>query len=262
MLTLYHSGSSVCSQKARLVFAEKGLSYESRDLDMTKGEHQTPEYLVLNPNGVVPTLVTEHGEVIRESSVILEFVDGLAAPKLMPSDGTALWTTKLWLIRCIEIHAAINSLSFATVIRKQILDSMPPETLEGWLASHANLEIREKRRDLMARGAASHYVDGAVGIMDGVFRDMSAALLDGLWLTGPAYSLADCALLAYVDRIRRLGLEGLYTSRFPGVAEWVERSRARPSYAPAIEAFYTAETEAAYLSAGQEAWPSIRVRLA
>ena len=67
MLTLYHAGSSVCSQKARLALAEKGLDWESRDLDMTRGEPQTPEYLALNPNGVVPTLVSDAGLVVRES---------------------------------------------------------------------------------------------------------------------------------------------------------------------------------------------------
>jgi glutathione S-transferase len=72
MVTLYHAGSSVCSQKARLALAEKSIDYDSRNLDMTKGEHQTPQYLALNPNGVVPTLVTDDGEAIRESSVIIE----------------------------------------------------------------------------------------------------------------------------------------------------------------------------------------------
>lgn len=261
MLTLYHSGSSVCSQKARLIFAEKGIVFESRNLDMTKGEHQTPDYLALNPGGVVPTLVTETGEVVRESSVIIEYVDSLQAPLLMPADGQALWTTRFWLIRCIEIHAAINSLSFASVIREQVLGSMPPKAVEGWIASHKNAEIREKRRDLMAHGAASHHVDGALAVMDGVFRDMSTALAKGAWLTGDTYGLADCALTAYVDRLRRLGFTGLYQDRFSGVADWLDMCRARESYGAAIQAYYPPEAEAAYLDAGQSAWPEIARRL-
>jgi glutathione S-transferase len=261
MVTLYHAGASVCSQKARLALAEKGIDYDSRNLDMTKGAHQTPEYLALNPNGVVPTLVTDDGEVIRESSVIIEYVDGLKGPSLMPVGGQALWDTRLWLIRCIEIHAAINSLSFATAIRAQILGAMPPDGVEAWLAAIPNAEIREKRRDLLANGATSAYVDGAVQIMDGVFRDMSAALQSGPWLMGKDYSLADCALTAYVDRVRRLGMAGLYETRFPGVADWLEAARARRSYAEAIQAYYTVEIEAAYLAAGAEAWTQIATGL-
>lgn len=261
MLTLYHAGPSVCSQKARLIFTEKGIAFDSRDLDMTKGEHQTPDYLALNPNGVVPTVVTETGQVVRESSVIVEYVDSLEAPFLMPEKGDALWQTRLWLIRCIEIHAAINSLSFASVIRRQILNAMPPEAVEGWIASHENAEIREKRRDLMAHGAASHHVDGALAIMDGVFRDLSSAFANGLWLTGDDYGLADCALTAYVDRVRRLGFDGLYRDRFPGVQRWLDACRQRPSYDAAIQAYYTAEAEQGYLAAGAEAWPEIAKRL-
>ena len=257
MVTLYHAGASVCSQKVRLALAEKGIEYGSQNLDMARGEHQTPEYLELNPNGVVPTLVTDNGEVIRESSVIIEYVDGLSGPPLMPSGGQALWGTRLWLIRCIEIHAAINSLSFATAIREHILGAMPPDGVEAWLAAIPNAEIREKRRDLLTHGAESVYVHGAVQIMDGVFRDMSAALENGRWLMGAGYSLADCALTAYVDRVRRLGMAGLYETRFPGVENWLEAARERNSYAAAIQAYYTSEIEAAYLRAGAEAWPKI-----
>ncbi|WP_290771017.1 glutathione S-transferase family protein [Hoeflea sp.] len=261
MLTLYHSGSSVCSQKVRLALAEKGIPWTSRNLDMTKGEHQTPDYLKLNPNGVVPTLVTDTGDVIRESSVIIEYVDALAAPLLMPVRGSAVWQTRLWLIRCIEIHAAINSLTFATVIRKMVLGSMTAEQLEDWLARAPGPDITEKRRDLMNRGAQSPHVDGAVATLDGVFRDMDTALRNGPWLMGDDYSLADCALLAYVDRVRRLGLGGLYEGRFGSIAYWLERSRARPSYGSAIQAYYDDETETKYLAAGSEAWPQIAARL-
>jgi glutathione S-transferase len=261
MLTLYHAGASVCSQKARLALAEKRIAYKSRNLDMTIGEHQTASYLALNPNGVVPTLVTDAGDVIRESSVIIEYVDGLAGPSLCPKAGQALWDTRLWLIRCIEIHAAINALSFATAIRAQILGAMPPDGVEAWLAAVPNPEIREKRRDLLTHGAQSVFVAGAVRIMDGVFRDMSSALADGPWLMGADYTLADCALTAYVDRVRRLGMSGLYEGRFPGVSDWLDATRARDSYADAIQAFYTPAVEAGYLAAGAEAWPEIARKL-
>ena len=261
MLTLYHAGSSVCSQKARLALAEKGLDWESRDLDMTRGEHQTPEYLALNPNGVVPTLVSDAGLVVRESSVIIEYVDTLANPRLMPEEGPALWQTRLWLIRCIEIHAAINSLTFASVIRKMVLGSMTADELEKWLESAPGPEITAKRRDLMTNGAASVHVDGAISVLDGVFRDMATALDAGPWLCGEAFSLADVALIAYVDRVSRLGMQGLYEGRFDHIADWLDRARQRPSYQTAIQDYFDPASEEKYLSAGSEAWPKIAERL-
>lgn len=253
MLTLYHAGSSVCSQKARLALAETGLEWDSRNLDLGKGEHQTPEYLSLNPAGVVPTLVHD-GAVIRESSVIVEYIDHLAGGRLMPP-GADGWQVRIWLIRCIEIHGAINTLSFATAFRRMLVP-MGPEALEGWLARVPNPETRQKRRDLLAKGAASAHVGGALAVLDGVFRDIAARS----GINGAGWTLADVALLAYVDRVRALGLEGLY-QRFPGVDDWLERGRARPSYAEAVTPWQSPAQLADWYSAGTEAWPAIRQQL-
>ena len=74
MLELYHANHSTCSQKVRLCIAEKGLDFEGHLLDLGAKEQLDPEYLKLNPNGVVPTLV--HDEVvITDSSVICEYLD-------------------------------------------------------------------------------------------------------------------------------------------------------------------------------------------
>ncbi|HTY67546.1 MAG TPA: glutathione S-transferase family protein, partial [Alphaproteobacteria bacterium] len=75
MLTLYNAPHSTCSQKVRICLAEKGLAFEDIRLDLGKArEHLKPEYLKLNPNGVVPTLV-DGDDVIIDSSVICEYLD-------------------------------------------------------------------------------------------------------------------------------------------------------------------------------------------
>ena len=74
MLELYHNTMSSCAQKIRVALAEKGLEWKSHHLNLRIGDQQKPEYLELNPKGVVPTLI--HGDlVIRESNVILEYLD-------------------------------------------------------------------------------------------------------------------------------------------------------------------------------------------
>ena len=57
MLYLYHGTTSVCAIKARLALHEKGLEWDGEILDLHRGDQHRPEYLQLNPNGVVPTLV-------------------------------------------------------------------------------------------------------------------------------------------------------------------------------------------------------------
>lgn len=74
MITLYHAHHSTCSQKVRIVLAEKEQEFETVFLDLGKKDQLEPEYLKLNPNGVVPTFV-DGPDVILESSVICEYLD-------------------------------------------------------------------------------------------------------------------------------------------------------------------------------------------
>ncbi len=86
MLTLYHAPHSTCSQKVRMVLHEKGVPFDEVRIDLGKKEQLKPEYLAINPNGVVPTLVDD-GTPIVESSVICEYLDEkYPQNSLVPSD--------------------------------------------------------------------------------------------------------------------------------------------------------------------------------
>ena len=74
MLVLYHAAHSTCSQKVRMVLHEKDVKFETVPIDLGKKEQLKPDYLALNPNGVVPTLVDD-GVPIIELSVICEYLD-------------------------------------------------------------------------------------------------------------------------------------------------------------------------------------------
>ena len=89
MLELYHAPHSTCSQKVRICLAEKGVEWVDRRLNLATREHLTPEYLAINPNGVVPTLVHDD-KIIIDSSVICEYLDEVfPAPRLLISASPA-----------------------------------------------------------------------------------------------------------------------------------------------------------------------------
>jgi len=97
MITLYHGLASTCSKKVRMCLYEKGIQFESRLLNLQKFEQHRPEYLALNPSGVVPTLVHDD-RVIIESSIIIEYLDdAFPTPPLRPSDAYWKSQVKLWL---------------------------------------------------------------------------------------------------------------------------------------------------------------------
>src|SRR5260370_29403694 len=86
MLVLHHAWRSSASRRVRLCLAEKGLKFESVLIDLAKMEHHTPEYLKLNPNGVIPLLVLPNGRSLYESGTICEFLDeSWPDPSLQPA---------------------------------------------------------------------------------------------------------------------------------------------------------------------------------
>src|ERR1700719_387128 len=75
--TLYNAPQSTCSQRVRFVLNVKKLEFAEIKLDLLAGDQLKPDYLKLNPNGVVPTL-DHDGAIIVDSSVIIEYLDEIA----------------------------------------------------------------------------------------------------------------------------------------------------------------------------------------
>jgi glutathione S-transferase len=73
MYFLYHSPFSQHARRVVSLMVEANLEYELRNVDMGKGEHRSAEYLAINPNHQVPTLVD--GDIkIHESNAILRYL--------------------------------------------------------------------------------------------------------------------------------------------------------------------------------------------
>src|SRR3546814_16637269 len=117
-IELYHSGHSTCSQKVRICLAEKGIAWTGHELHFSSGDHLTPEYLKLNPNGVVPTLVHD-GHPVVESSVIVEYLDEIfPEPSLVPADQLARARMRSWMRYMEEVPTrAVSVPSFNKVFR-------------------------------------------------------------------------------------------------------------------------------------------------
>lgn len=85
-LHLYHYWRSSCSWRLRWALNLKGLNYDQTPVNLLKDEHQTPEYLRMNPSGAVPTLKI-NGVPVSESLAIMEWLDEIKpTPPLLPRD--------------------------------------------------------------------------------------------------------------------------------------------------------------------------------
>ena len=72
--TLYNAPQSTCSQRVRFVLNAKGLPFAEIKLNLLEGDQLKPDYLKLNPNGVVPTL-DHDGAIVTDSTVINVITD-------------------------------------------------------------------------------------------------------------------------------------------------------------------------------------------
>ena len=77
MLKLYTYWRSTAAYRVRIALNLKGLEYQSIPVHLVKegGEQHKPEYKALNPQGLVPALITEGGEVINQSIAIMEYLE-------------------------------------------------------------------------------------------------------------------------------------------------------------------------------------------
>ena len=252
MLRLYQGRTAVCSIKVRLTLAEKGLDFEPVNLNLRAGDQHKPEYLQLNPNGVVPTLVHDDF-VLIESSVIMQYLDeNFPAPLLQPEDPKDRARMRLWMKRVDEIlHPAIGVLIYA-MVHATTLRKKSPADLEAYFRSVPNPATRELQRAAVERGLDAPAAAQALRSYDKTLGEMETALARHPWLAGDGYSLADAAVTPYVNRFAMLGLSNMWTHNRPNVTDWFDRVQARASFAKAVTAFVTDDDLAPY--AGFETW--------
>ena len=257
MLKLYHNDMSSCSQKVRLVLAEKNLDWEDGHLDLRAGQHQKDWYIKLNPRAVVPTLI-DGDVVVPESNVINEYIDErFPDPPLKPDNAFGRARMRLWTKQLDEgVHdAGIAVISFALAFRHQYIKR--GEAGKEMLEKIPDPIKRERRRDVIEKGLDSAHFRTAVARMLELFADMEKTLAAQPWLVGDQYTIADAAFTPYVVRLDHLDIMGLLDPT-PRVADWYRRLQQRPSFRAAITRWENTNYLALMKRAGRENWPKIQ----
>jgi len=258
VIELYHFALSTCSQKVRLVFAEKGTEFLSREIDLLAGQQHDPEYVKLNPKHVVPTVVHDD-RVLLESTLIIRYLDdALPDPPLRPADAQGKYEVERWLKRVDDVlHPAAPIVTFAIGPRALLLQQ-PEEVREANLAAIPNPKTRAVRRSVLEHGVAAPEFAGAFRVFLETLDDMERELADRPWISGQGFGLADATLLPYVLRLEHLAMDPLLDrSARPRLADWLARVKARPSYATAVEAWAAPALVEVMRSNGKAVWPEV-----
>ncbi|HEX2567877.1 MAG TPA: glutathione S-transferase N-terminal domain-containing protein [Burkholderiales bacterium] len=229
---LYNAPPSTCSQRVRFVLNAKRLPFEEKKLDLLAGDQLKPEYLALNPNGVVPTLVHD-GAVVTDSSVIIEYLDEVAREpqRFTPAD-PAQRAHMRSLMRFIDEMpaAAVRVPTFNLAF----LPRFAAMTDEEFRAFAESKPLRKEFMLAMGRkGFPQKEMDAALERLRRSYERMEAEIAKsgGPWLLGAELTLADIALMPAIVRMADLGRETDWDD-LPRVRRWYEAIRAHPAFKP------------------------------
>jgi glutathione S-transferase len=161
-MKLYANPFSTAAFKVFAILQELGLPCEHITIDMMKGQHKSPEYLAVNPNGKVPTLVDGDFQV-WESNAILTYLAAKHPERgLMPTDAKGLALVQQWLQwQASQFSPAANKVMFETVYAK----FFGRTTDEAKLAT-ALEELKKELAVLEKSLAGKEYLCGRLSIAD------------------------------------------------------------------------------------------------
>ena len=233
---LYHTDGSTCSQKVRVALNEKGVEWESREIDLIAGEQKSKAFLDINPKGAVPAMV--HQDVtITESTLINEYVDdAFDGPALLPQTAAGRVACREWPKYIDEdIFPFVSYLMYATVLRFAQKD-LPKEQVMGIIDALTDPTERAHRHEIYQKGLDAPICHEVAVRLLSLLDKMQAQLSQSEWLCGDAFSLADCAALPFVLRLDDMGLNVFWDDgKLPHVARWLAAIKARPSYQAGVK---------------------------
>ena len=201
-------------------------------INSTKLENIEPEYIKLNPNGVVPTL-DHNGNIIIESNIIIEYLDD-AFPDmpLKPIDSYKRSLMRLWLDTAETcVHKNINIISYNKRHVPRMDKLFTKDEQRQILMRFPGAEKRATMLKRLEHGVSNEDEDFAIERLSEVMDNMEDVLGDSDWLAGDRFSLADIAIAPFIERFQANGIDTLvdWTKR-PKSGAWWQRVQERPSY--------------------------------
>ncbi|MGB0220853.1 MAG: glutathione S-transferase family protein [Sinimarinibacterium flocculans] len=199
-MKLYTSRGAVSPARVQFFLAEKGIELEYVQVDLMKGEHKTPEYRAISPNGRSPALQLDDGRVICETTAICHYIEALHPEP--PLCGTTP-VERAHIEMCDRMMEFELKIPMAMTFRhtfpamKALEDQVP--------------EFGEKQRKVALKRAAR----------------LDRQLANQDYVAGSAFSIADITAWCSFRFFRIAGFD--ITDETPHLKAWFARIKARPA---------------------------------
>jgi glutathione S-transferase len=198
-ITIWGRANSVNVQKVLWCLHELDLAYERIDAGMAFGKNREPEYLTMNPNGRVPTLM-EGDFVLWESNSIMRYLVRAHRPQssIYPQEPKIRANADRWLDWTLSTLQPVDRPVFWALVRTPVAER--------------NMVAIQKDAD--AEAVQWQIVD--------------TYLKTRRFITGDEFTLADIALGAYARRW--FGVEGIAKPAFVHLERWFAELSTRPGF--------------------------------
>ena len=197
--------------KVSIMLEEIGLPYEAHTIDILKNQSNLPEFLTLNPNGKIPSIIDPDGPGgqpfgLFESGAILQYLAEKSG-QFLPSDAARRYETMAWVFfQMGHIGPMFGQL--------------------GYFFKFAGKDIEDKRPFERYRDETKRLL----GVLE-------TRLADRQWIMGDEYTIADIAMLGWVRNL--VGFYGageiVAYAGLKHVPAWLERAVARPAVKRGLE---------------------------
>ncbi|MDA0225241.1 MAG: glutathione S-transferase family protein [Proteobacteria bacterium] len=203
MIDLYAAGTSN-GMRARIALEECGLAYTLHPIALEKGEHKTPQFLAMNPNGQIPVIVDHDGPggkpiTLAQSSAIL-FYCAEKSGKFLPQDAG---------VRAGMLQALMNASTDVTPVLGAVVAASRSKT--------PHLETVQLFKDRLR----------------GLFKVWDDSFAKRTYCAADEVTVADFSLFAGYARTRGAMPELL--EGFPNLARWAALMDARPGIQRALK---------------------------
>jgi maleylacetoacetate isomerase len=201
---LYTFFRSSTSYRLRIALAWKNLAYEPAFTSLPGMKHKDPAFLKLNPQGLVPALVSDEGRVYTQSMAMIEWLDErYPEPPLMPRD-----TEEKWYVRAVSqiIGCEIHPLNNTRVLK--------------YLKSAYGLDDAKVNGDWYP-----HWIAEGFAGLEGFLKSANRA---GAYCCGNQVTMADVCLVPQVFNAQRFDCD---LQPYPTMVGIFERCMKLPAFA-------------------------------
>ena len=178
-MKLYDCQMAPNPRRVRVFLAEKGVDIPKTEVSIIEGENLKPEYLAVNPRGLLPTLELDDGSRIDETIAICRYIEETQPePNLMGRDALEKAQIESW-----QRHMEFDGLNPTGEMFRNSFDPFKNRGLPG-------LENVQAIPELAARGKAG---------VERFYERLEQRLSQSAYVAGERYTIADITALCVVD---------------------------------------------------------------